>query len=163
MGSSYDAMVLQREIRTRKFPHLSTTTGIFMNASIIQLQMILVAHICIYLPSPLRIYPYPHKRVQYTPDMLPAAISVSSENSVITLTTSYDSLDILPTDDPNTLHVMKKDAPYSCRVKIGYCCRKHGQKRCYKKTRFSCSTCSDDDKIFYYCHGIYRLNSYRMI
>ena len=130
-----------------------------MTASIIPLQLILVAHICIYLPSPLMIHPPTHKRDRYTPDMLPASISVASKNSVSTLTTPSDSMYILPTDDTDTLHVMKKDAPYSCRVKIGYCCRKHGQKRCYKKTRFSCSTCSDKNKKFYYCHGFSRINS----
>ena len=30
---------------------------------------------------------------------------------------------------------------------------KHDKKRCYKNTRFYFSTCSDEDKKFYYCHG----------
>ena len=88
----------------------------------------------------------PHKRARYAPDLFPAAISVASENSVSTLTTPSDSPDILPADDHNTLHVMKKDKPYSVRVKRGSCYRKHGRKICYKKTRFYCSTCSDEDK-----------------
>ena len=51
--------------------------------------------------------PPPHKRARYTPYLLPAAISVASENYVSTLATPSDSPDILPTDDPNILHVMK--------------------------------------------------------
>ena len=42
-GSSYSAMVFQREIWTRKIQRESTTTGRFMNASIIPFQLILVA------------------------------------------------------------------------------------------------------------------------
>ena len=53
----------------------------------------------------------------------------------------------------NTLYVMKKGVPLKGRVNRGYCCRKHGRIICYKKTMFYCSTCSDDDKRFYYCHG----------
>ena len=45
---------LQRGERTRKFQHWSTTTGRFMNASIIiPLRLIVLAQLCIYLPSPL--------------------------------------------------------------------------------------------------------------
>ena len=33
------------------------------------------------------------------------------------------------------------------------------QKRCYKNTRFYCSTCSDKNQKFYHCHGFYRINS----
>ena len=84
--------------------------------------------------------PRPHKRARYTPYLLPDASSVASENYVSTLITPSDSTDILPIDDPNTLHDMKKDDPYSGRVKRGYCCRKHGQKICNKKARFYCST-----------------------
>ena len=97
--------------------------------------------------------PPPHKRAQYAPDLLPPAISVASENYVSTLTTPSDSPDILPTDDPNTLHVTKKDVPLKGRVNGGYCCIKHGRIRCYKKTRFYCYTCSDEENKFYYCHG----------
>ena len=57
MGSSCSIMVLQREMWTRKFRHWSTTIGSFMNASIIPLHMVLLAHICIYLSSPLMIDP----------------------------------------------------------------------------------------------------------
>ena len=39
------------------------------------------------------------------------------------------------------------------RVYWGYCCRKHGRKRCYKKTRFYWFTCSDEYKRLYYCYG----------
>ena len=65
--------------------------------------------------------------------MLPAAISVSSENDVSNLTTHSYSPDRLPTDDHNTLRVMNKDEPYSSRLKIGYCCRKHGRKYATKR------------------------------
>ena len=55
---------------------------------------------------PITIYdrPRPHKRAQYPPYLLPAAIYIASVNYVITLTTP----DLLPSNDPNTLHVMKK-------------------------------------------------------
>ena len=46
-----------------------------------------------------------------TPNLLPATIYFASENSVSTLTTPYDFPDILPTDGPKTLHVLKKDVP----------------------------------------------------
>ena len=81
------------------------------------------------------IEPQPHKRSQYTPYLLPAAISIEYENSVSNLTTHYDYPDILHTDDPNTLHVMKKYVPLKGRVNRGYCCRKHAQIRCYKNKR----------------------------
>ena len=77
--------------------------------------------------------PCPHKRARYTLDLLPAAISVASENSVSNLTTPSDSPDLLPSDDPNTLHVMNKDAPFQGRVHRGCCCRKHGQKDAKKR------------------------------
>ena len=59
-----------------------------------------------------------HKRARYTPDLLPAAISVASENYVSTLTTTSYSPDIFPSDDPNTLHVMKKDMTWKVIVNI---------------------------------------------
>ena len=67
-----------------------------------------------------------HKRARYAPNLLPATISVASENSVSTLTTPSDLADILPTDGPKTLHVPKKDVPVKGRVHRGYFCRKHG-------------------------------------
>ena len=66
--------------------------------------------------------PHPHKRARYTPYLIPAAISVASENDVSTLTTPSDSPYILPTDDPNTLNVMKKYMHLKGRVHRGYCC-----------------------------------------
>ena len=62
---------------------------------------------------PITIYdrPPPHKRDQYTPDLLPSAISVASENYVSNLTNPSDSPDILPNDDPSTIHVIEKDMP----------------------------------------------------
>ena len=97
--------------------------------------------------------PPPHKRSRYAPDLLPAAISVASEDSVSNLTKNSDSPDILLKNVPKTIHVLNKDVPLKGRVHRGYCCRKHGRKKCYKKTRFYCSTYSDEDKKFYYCQG----------
>ena len=72
--------------------------------------------------------PHLHKRASYTPDLLPADISVASENAFSTLTTSSDSPDLLTSDDPNTRHGMKKGVPFQGRVHRGYCCREHGKK-----------------------------------
>ena len=113
-------MVLQRETRTRKYQHWSTTTGQFMTASMIHLQLIVVAQLCIYLPSPLMIDAPPHKRARYAPNLLPATISVASENSVSALTTPSDLPDILPNDVTKTLHVLKKDLPVKIRAHRGY-------------------------------------------
>ena len=85
------------------------------------------------LPITIEDIPPPHKRSQYTPDMLPAAISVDSEKSVSTLTTYLDLPDILPTDDYNTLHVMNKYVPFQGRLHIRYCFRKDGKIRWNKK------------------------------
>ena len=156
MGSSYAVMMLHREMWTRKIQHWSTTTGRFMTASIIPLQIIVVAQLFIYLSSPLMIDPPSLKRFQYAPDLIPAAISVASENYVSTMATPSDSPDLLPTDDPNTLHVLNKDVPLKGRFYIGYCCSKHGRIRCYKKTRLYCSIWSDNNNKFYYCHGFSR-------
>ena len=100
-----------------------------------------------------------HKRARYTPDLLPYAISVASEDYVSTLTTPSDSPDLLPSDDLNTLYVMKKYVPLKGGVNRGYYCRENGRIRCYRNTRFYCSTCSDNDKKFYYCRGFYRIIS----
>ena len=103
--------------------------------------------------------PRPHKITHYTPDLLPAAISVASENYVSTFTTPSDSPDFLTFDNPYTLYVLKKDVNFIDRMKRGYCCRKYDQKWCYKKTRFYSSTRYDNTKNFYYCHGFSRINS----
>ena len=102
-----------------------------------------------------------HKRDLYTPDLLPADISVASENSVITLTNPYDSIRLLlqPYDYYNLPHEMNKYEHYHGRVKIWYCCSKHDDKTCNKNMGFYCSTCSDKDKKFDYCHGLSRINS----
>ena len=97
--------------------------------------------------------PPPPKRACYAPNLLPATISVASEKSISNLTTSSDFPDILPTDGQKTIHVLKKGLPVNGRVHRGCCCRKHGQIWCYKKTRFYCSTCSGEEKKFYYCQG----------
>ena len=73
----------------------------------------------LHLPI-ITIYDIPrmHKRARYTPYLLPDAISVASENYFSTLTTPSDSPYLLPSDDPNTLHVMKKYLPLLGRVEI---------------------------------------------
>ena len=48
---------------------------------------------------------------------------------------------------------MKKYLPFKGIFQRGYWCMKHGRKRCYKKTRFYFSTCSDEENTFYYCYG----------
>ena len=57
MASSFNVMVLQREMWTKEFQDWITTSGRFMTASIISLQLIFVSQLCIYLPSALMIYP----------------------------------------------------------------------------------------------------------
>ena len=59
-----------------------------------------------------------HKRSLYNPDLLPGSIYSASENYVGTLTSPSDSLEILPNDDHNTLHVLDKDVPLKGRVHI---------------------------------------------
>ena len=107
--------------------------------------------------------PRPHKRALDNPDLIPAAISVASEDYVSTLNTPSDFPDILPSYDTNTLHLLKEDLPFQGRVNRGYCCRKNRPKRCYKRKRFYCSTCSDNSKKFYFRHGFFRISSETMI
>ena len=84
--------------------------------------------------------PCPHKISCYSPDLLPASISVASKNNVSTLNTSSDYPDLLPSIDPNALHVMKKYLPLKGTVNREYCFRKLGRIICYKKTTFYRST-----------------------
>ena len=63
---------------------------------------------------------HPHKISRYTPDLFPAAIYVAPENYFSTLTTPSDSPDILPSDDTNTLYVMKMVVPI-----LGMVCRRY--------------------------------------
>ena len=98
------------------------------------------------------------KRARYAPNLLPATISVASENPVSTLTTPSDLPDILTTVGQKIFHVLKKGLSVNVRVHRGYCCRKHGRIRCYKKTRFYCSICSDEDRRFYYCQRFSSIN-----
>ena len=88
----------------------------------------------LYIP-PITIYdiPHPYRRARYNPDLLPAAISIASGNYDSTLNTPSDLTDLLPSDDTNTLHVRNKYVHFQGRTNIGYCCRKHGQKICYKR------------------------------
>ena len=92
-----------------------------------------------------------HKRYHYTPYLLPAAISVASENYVSTLTAPYylPQILLLPYNDTNTPQNMNEDEPYHGRVKIVYCSSKHDEKGYYKKTRFYWSMCSDKGRKFY--------------
>ena len=55
--------------------------------------------------------PHQDKRARYSPDLLPAAIYVASENHVSTLTIPSDppQVLVLTSDDPNHRHAMKKD------------------------------------------------------
>ena len=57
MISSYTVMVFQREMRTGNFQHWRITTERFMTDSIIPLYMTSVAHLWIYPPLPLMVYP----------------------------------------------------------------------------------------------------------
>ena len=77
----------------------------------------------------------PYKRARYAPNLLPATISVASENSVSTLTNPSDLPDILPTDGPKTLHILKKGLPVKVCVHRGYCCRKHGSNKMLQKDK----------------------------
>ena len=53
------------------------------------------------------------KRYQYTPDMIPASISVTSENSISSLDTpsDYPQVLVLDSDDPNPHHSINKYNP----------------------------------------------------
>ena len=67
----------------------------------------------------------PHKRARYTPDPPPSAISVASENYFSTLTIPYNFPYLINSNDPNTIHVMRKYFPSLGRLKRGYLCRKN--------------------------------------
>ena len=69
-----------------------------------------------------------HKRARYIPDLLSAAIYVAYGNYVSTLTIPSDSPDLLPHNDLNTIHVIKKDLLLQGWLHRGYCCRKYGKK-----------------------------------
>ena len=91
-----------------------------MTASIIPLQMTLVSQIYYIPPITFDDRPRPHRRARYIPDLLTYAISVASENYFSTLTTPSDYTDLLPSYDPNTLHVTSMDVPVQGRVYRGY-------------------------------------------
>ena len=134
---------------TRKFQYWSTTTGRFINASIIHLRLIVVSQLFIYLPSPLMIDP-PHTR---DPNMTQICSQLPYLLPLKTLV-----VPLPPLLYPNNIHVLNKYLPLKGKVHRGYCCMKHGQKICYEKIRFYCSTCYDEDKKFYYCHGFYNIS-----
>ena len=159
MGRSYNVMVLQRKMFTRKSQHWIYNNRMVYDCFNDPFPAVF-GFLALNLP-PITIddRPHPHKRARYTPNLLPAAIYVATENYVSNLTTPSDLLDLIPSGHPNTLYVMKKYVPLTFRVKRGYWCRKHGQIRCYKKIRFYFSICSDRKKKFYYCCEFYRIIS----
>ena len=65
--------------------------------------------------------------------MIPASISVASETFVSNLTTLYYLPFIIPSKDPNTIHAVKKDAPFLGRMKTGYYCSEHDIKYATKR------------------------------
>ena len=78
----------------------------------------------------------PQERAQYTQYLIPDTIYVAYESSFSTLTNPYDSPDLLPSDYPNCLYVMKEYDPFKGRFNRGKRCIKHGHIICYKNTRF---------------------------
>ena len=105
-------------------------------------------------PMPLDENSRPKKRARYTPDQLPAAISVASGKSVGTLTTPSDRpQDIfLISDAPSTDHTTMRDKPGCAKDKRGCCSRRHEGIRHYRKSRFYCSSYFIHKRV-YYCHG----------
>ena len=71
-------------------------------------------------PTPINIddIPHPHEIYQCTPYLISSAIYVASESSGSTLTNPRYSPYFLPSDDPNTLYVMKKYVLFKGRVNI---------------------------------------------
>ena len=118
---------------TGKFQHWGTITGRFMTALMITLQMTVSIPAFNIPPSNFDGRPNPHKIARYTPYLLPSAISVSPDNYFRSLTTPYDSPDLIPYDNPKSLPVMKKDVPILGRVIILFCCRKHDKKDSTKR------------------------------
>ena len=73
--------------------------------------------------------PHLNKRDRCTPDFLPDVVYFASGNYVsdLTITSDYPRVPLINSDDPKPPHSNNKDESYSCRVKIGYCCRKYGE------------------------------------
>ena len=94
------------------------------------------------------------KTSQYISDPLPAAIYITSGNSVGMFTTPSDSpqLLVLYSDDTDTQHTTMRDSPFHISMEIGYCSKFRDDKICYKKSRFDCSVFSINKRV-YYCHG----------
>ena len=69
----------------------------------------------------------PNIRAHYTSDPLPYTISVASKNSVITLTSSCESLPIhfTTSDPPSADHIMMRDGYDREKPKRGYCIKSH--------------------------------------
>ena len=88
-------------------------------------------------PIPIDDSTLPDKRARYTPDLLPYAISIAYEDSVITLTAPYDPPQVLAltSGDPNPNNFMNKYNPVHGRVKRGYWSRRRDGK-IYIKNHF---------------------------
>ena len=69
----------------------------------------------------------PKQITWYTPDTLPASISVAYGNYVGTLTTPYEppKVNLLNYDDPDTVHIITRDKPGHKTEKRGYYYRLH--------------------------------------
>ena len=130
-----------------------------MSHSKIIFQFMVLDHIRISLHLPLIIFPDPQNISWYTSDPLPAAVSVTSVNSISMLTTPSDSpqLIVLYYDDPDTQHTTMSDNPLHISMKIGYC-SKPMMKKMLKIYIFDCSVCWIN-KNFYNFHGTVRMVS----
>ena len=103
-------------------------------------------------PVPINDSPHRKKRSRCTSDPLPDYISVTSANSVSEFSSpSYSTHLFEPNYDGHYAHhTIMSDNPFHGRIKIGYRSRFHGGKRCYKKLRFYCYTCSINSRAYYY-------------
>ena len=104
-----------------------------MTDSMISLHMNLIYRICIYLPSYFMIYPARIKDPNIPQICSHMTSLLPLKKYVSTFTTPSDLTDILPSDDPNTIHIMKKYVNLFGRVHRGYCCMKHDKKDATKR------------------------------
>ena len=135
MGRSYYTMAFKNKAGERKSQPNNKTTGKFLNASIMTLQIFVVNPNFNIIPITNDDSPYPDKKSCYNPDPLLAVIYASSENSVSNFTIHYDPLQliVLTSDDTNLNHYINKYNPGHVRVKRGYIYRKNNGKICLKK------------------------------
>ena len=127
--------------------------GKVMTPSKIHFQLMVLDHIWISLPLPLMIS-LPPKIYQYTSDPLPSAISVTSGNYVIMLTTpsDYPQLPVIYFDDPENQHTTMIGNPFHISTRKGYWSSFHDVMICYKALRFNCSVCLLNKRVYQY-HG----------